>query len=60
MAPEFASNVDQGDNIPVSIIRLRPRVKLGTRNRLHLVNKFLRSRNPTQVSVGVDIVLFRR
>ena len=64
MAPEFASNVDQGDNIPVSIIRLRPRVKLGTRNRLHLlvhaVNKFLRSRNPRQVSVGVDIVLFRR
>ena len=35
MAPEFASNVAHCDHIPVLLIRLRPRVKLGTRNRLH-------------------------
>ena len=34
MVPEFASNVAHCDHIPVSLIRLRPRVKLGTRNRL--------------------------
>ena len=47
MAPEFASNVAHCDNILVSLIRLRPRVKLSTRtthilcsNRLaHLVFK---------------------
>ena len=37
MAPEFASNVAHCDHIPVSLIRLRPRVKLGTRNRLNLL-----------------------
>ena len=31
MAPEFASNVAHCGHIPVSIIRLRPRVKLSTR-----------------------------
>ena len=46
MAPEFASNVAHCDNILVSLIRLRPRVKLSTRTthilcstRLHLVFK---------------------
>ena len=46
MVPEFASNVAHCDNILVSLIRLRPRVKLSTRtthilcsNRLHLVFK---------------------
>ena len=37
MAPEFASNVAHCDHIPVSLIKLRPRVKLGTRNRLNLL-----------------------
>ena len=37
MAPEFASNVAHFDHIPVSLIRLRPRVKLSTRSRLHLL-----------------------
>ena len=37
MAPEFASNVAHCGHIPVSIIRLRPRVKLSTRSRLHLL-----------------------
>ena len=37
MAPEFASNVAHCDHIPVSLIRLRPRVKLSTRSRLHLL-----------------------
>ena len=31
MAPEFASNVAHCDHIPVSLIKLRPRVKLSTR-----------------------------
>ena len=31
MVPEFASNVAHCDNILVSLIRLRPRVKLSTR-----------------------------
>ena len=46
MAPEFASNIAHCDIILVSLIRLRPRVKLSTRtthilcsNRLHLVFK---------------------
>ena len=37
MAPEFASNVAHCDQILVSLIRLRPRVKLSTRSRLHLL-----------------------
>ena len=37
MAPEFASNVAHCDHIPVSLTRLRPGVKLSTRNRLHLL-----------------------
>ena len=37
MVPEFASNIAHCDHIPVLLIRLRPRVKLGTRNRLHLL-----------------------
>ena len=37
MAPEFASNVAHCDNILVELIRLRPRVKLSTRHRLHLL-----------------------
>ena len=47
MAPEFASNVAHCDHIPVSLIKLRPRVKLSTRtthilcsnNLAHLVFK---------------------
>ena len=31
MAPEFASNVAHCDHIPVSLIKLRPHVKLSTR-----------------------------
>ena len=37
MVPEFASNIAHCDNILVSLIRLRPRVKLSTRNSLHLL-----------------------
>ena len=37
MAPEFASNVAHCDHIPASLIRLRPRVKLSARSRLHLL-----------------------
>ena len=37
MAPEFTSNVAHCDHIPVSLIKLRPRVKLSTRSRLNLL-----------------------
>ena len=37
MAPEFASNVAHCDQILVSLIRLRPRVKLSTTHDAHLL-----------------------
>ena len=37
MAPEFASNVAHCDHIPVSLIKLRPRVKLSTPTTAHLL-----------------------
>ena len=37
MAPEFASNVAHCDHIPISLIKLRPRVKLSTRHDAHLL-----------------------
>ena len=37
MAPEFASNVAHCDHVPMSLIKLRPRVKLSTRHDAHLL-----------------------
>ena len=37
MAPEFASNVAHCDHVPISLIKLRPRVKLSTRHDAHLL-----------------------